>query len=112
MVTEMAPYGGGCLGGENSQEGVRSQNFPQSLGAGEEMPSRQEEAWGGGLSPQGRAGWSLSVPGGRLSQLTLLGPFCGVIISTFKNSGLGIPLVVQWLRRQAPFSGGPGSSPG
>ena len=112
MVTEMVPYGGGCLGGENSQEGVRSQNFPQSLGAGEEMASRQEEAWGGGLSRQGRGGWSFSVPGGRLCQSTLLDPFCGIIISTFKNDALGILLVVQWLRRQAPIAGGLGLSPG
>lgn len=66
MVTEMVPNGGGCLGGENSQEGVKSQKFPQSLGAGEEMTLREEEAWGGGLLRQGREGWSLGVPGGRL----------------------------------------------
>ena len=112
MVTEMVPYGGGCLGEENSQEGVRSQDSPQSLGAGEEMASRQEEAWGGGLSREGRGAWFFSVPGGWLCQSTLLDPFRGTIISTFKNDALGIPLVVQWLRRQAPIAGGPGSSPG
>ena len=91
MVTEMVPYGGGCLGEENSQEGVRSQDSPQSLGAGEEMASRQEEAWGGGLSREGSGAWSFSVPGGGSASQPCLIPFVALLSPPLKMMPWGFP---------------------
>ena len=64
MVTEMVSNEGGCLGGENSQEGVRSQKFPQSLGAGEEMTFRGKGGLGRGSVMAGERGVVPQCPWG------------------------------------------------
>ena len=51
----------------------------------------------------------MSLGDGSASQPCLI-PFVAFIF-TFKNDGLGIPLVVQWLRCQAPIARGPRFEP-